>query len=71
VADTVEAASRGEIEDAMKILQNKMEEEALRHAIELAEGNQAKAARWLGISLPTMREKLRHYALHPKKDAAD
>ena len=71
VTDTVDAASRGEIEDAMKILQNKMEEEALRHAIELAEGNQAKAARWLGISLPTMREKFRHYALHPKKDAAD
>jgi DNA-binding protein Fis len=53
----------------MKILQAKMEQEALRHAIELAEGNQAKAARWLGISLPTMREKLRHYALHPKKDS--
>jgi nitrogen regulation protein NR(I) len=68
VTDTVEAASRGEIEDAMKVLQGKMEEEALRHAIELAEGNQAKAARWLGISLPTMREKLRHYALHPKQD---
>ena len=68
VTDTVEAASRGEIEDAMKILQSKMEEEALRHAIELAEGNQAKAARWLGISLPTMREKLRHYALHPRQE---
>jgi len=68
VTETVEAASRGEIEDAMKILQGKMEEEALRHAIELAEGNQAKAARWLGISLPTMREKLRLYALHPKQE---
>ena len=70
ITDTVEAASREEIEDAMKVLQSKMEEEALRHAIELAEGNQAKAARWLGISLPTMREKLRHYDLHPKQDAA-
>ena len=68
VTNTVEAASRGEIDDALKILQAKMEEEALRHAIELANGNQAKAARWLGISLPTMREKLRHYALHPKQD---
>ncbi len=68
VIDTVEAASRGEIEDAMKVLQGKVEEVALRHAIELAEGNQAKAARWLGISLPTMREKLRLYALHPKQE---
>jgi len=67
VTDTVDAASRGEIEDALKILQGKMEEEALRHAIELAEGNQAKAARWLGISMPTMREKLRNYALHPRQ----
>jgi len=71
ITDTVEASSRGEIEDALKILQAKMEEEALRHAIELAEGNQAKAARWLGISMPTMREKLRHYALHPKQEAGD
>jgi nitrogen regulation protein NR(I) len=68
ITDTVESASRGEIEDAMKLLQAKMEEEALRHAIELAEGNQAKAARWLGISMPTMREKLRHYTLHPKQE---
>ena len=66
VTDTVDAASRGEVEDALKFLHAKIEEEALRHAIELAEGNQAKAARWLGISLPTMREKLKHYALHPK-----
>jgi DNA-binding protein Fis len=67
----VEAASRGEVEDAMKVLQGKLEEVALRHAIELAEGNQAKAARWLGISLPTMREKLRHHALHPRQESAD
>ena len=71
VAETVEAASRGEIEDALKILQGKMEEEALRLAIGLADGNQAKAARWLGVSLPTMREKLKHYALHPKQEMKD
>ncbi|MDB4793675.1 sigma-54 dependent transcriptional regulator [Methylacidiphilales bacterium] len=71
ITDTVEAASRGEIEDALKILQGKMEEEALRHAIELAEGNQAKAAHWLGVSLPTMREKLRHHALHPRQAAKE
>ncbi|MEI9998640.1 MAG: sigma 54-interacting transcriptional regulator [Verrucomicrobiota bacterium] len=68
VAETVEAASRGEVADALKLLQARLEEEALRHAIGLAEGNQAKAARWLGISLPTMREKLRHYALHPRQE---
>ncbi len=71
ITDTVEAASRGEVEDALKNLQGKLEEEALRHAIELAEGNQAKAAHWLGVSLPTMREQLRLYELHPKQDAKD
>jgi len=71
VTDTVDAASRGEIEDALKILQSKIEEEALRHAMELAQGNQAKAARWLGISMPTMREKLRLHALHPKQESDD
>ncbi|HUB67969.1 MAG TPA: sigma-54 dependent transcriptional regulator [Candidatus Methylacidiphilales bacterium] len=70
ITDTVDAASRGEIDDALKTLQAKMEEEALRHAIELAGGNQAKASHWLGISLPTMREKLRHYSLHPKETSA-
>lgn len=71
VNDTVEAASRGELEGALKILQSKMEEEALRRAMELAEGNQALAARWLGTSLPTMREKLRLYSLHPKQQNGD
>jgi nitrogen regulation protein NR(I) len=66
VTDAVDAASRGEQEEALKFLHGKIEEEALRHAMALAEGNQAKAARWLGLSLPTMREKLRHHALHPK-----
>ena len=40
----------------------------VKNFIELAEGNQAKAARWLGISLPTMREKLRLYELHPRQE---
>jgi DNA-binding NtrC family response regulator len=66
ITDMVEAASRGEIEDALKILQGRLEKDALRHALELADGNQGRAARWLGISLPTMREKLRLYGLHPK-----
>ena len=37
-------------------------------AIRMARGNQSQAARWLGVSLPTMREKLLKYGLHPKTD---
>jgi len=34
-------------------------------AVLLAEGNQAKAARWLGFSRFTLREKLKQLGLHP------
>ena len=32
----------------------------------LAGGDQSKAAKWLGVSRPTMREKLLRYGLHPR-----
>ena len=41
------------------------ERELFSQAIQLAQGNQAKAARWLGISRLTMREKLNRLGLHP------
>ena len=42
-----------------------MERELFARAIQFAEGNQAKAARWLGVTRTTMREKLIHFGLHP------
>ena len=44
------------------------EREIFTRAIELAQGNQAKAARWLGISRLTLREKLHQFGLHPAQD---
>ena len=41
------------------------ERELFRRAIGLAQGNQAKAARWLGISRITMKAKLVSFDLHP------
>jgi DNA-binding protein Fis len=41
------------------------EREILTQAITLAEGNQAKSARWLGLSRFTLREKLKLLGLHP------
>jgi DNA-binding protein Fis len=36
----------------------------------LSEGNQAKAAKWLGVSRPTIREKLIQFGLyHPRESA--
>ena len=46
-----------------------MERELFARAIQLAQGNQAKAARWLGVTRTTMREKLIHFGLHPTGDA--
>jgi DNA-binding protein Fis len=36
-------------------------------AIKLAQGNQAKAARLLGVSRLTMREKLIQFGIHPSQ----
>jgi DNA-binding NtrC family response regulator len=59
-------ARRGEIEDAHAQLLAEAEREILTQAIILAEGNQAKAARWLGISRLTLREKLTQLGLRPE-----
>ena len=46
------------------------EREIITQAILLAEGNQARAARWLGLSRFTLREKLKQLGLHPESPAA-
>jgi len=62
------AAQRGEISDAYAQLHETTERILLGRAIERAQGNQAQAARWLGISRLTLREKLIHFGLHPAKE---
>jgi nitrogen regulation protein NR(I) len=56
-------AQRGEIQDAHALMLGEAEKEILTQAILLAEGNQAKASRWLGISRLTLREKLTRLGL--------
>ena len=58
-------AQRGEISDTHAQIVAEAEREILTQAIALAEGNQAKAARWLGISRLTLREKLKQLNLYP------
>src|SRR5262249_13069625 len=64
------AAQRGELSDVHARLLEAAERELFARAIDLAHGNQAKAARWLGISRLTMREKLLQFGLHPAQDPA-
>ncbi len=64
-ADLLARAKNGELNDAYEVLLGEAERELLGQAIALAEGNQAKAARWLGLSRLTLREKLKQLGLHP------
>jgi nitrogen regulation protein NR(I) len=58
-------ARSGEVHDAHAQLIQAAEKELFSRAIELAQGNQARAARWVGVSRLTMREKLIHFGIHP------
>jgi nitrogen regulation protein NR(I) len=66
-ADLLARAQRGEIEDAHGRILADAEREIITQAILLTDGNQAKAARWLGISRLTLREKLTQLGLRPAK----
>ena len=63
-------AQKGELQDAHARMLAEAEREVLTQAITLAEGNQAKAARWLGLSRFTLREKLKQLGLHPDSTEA-
>ena len=64
-------AQRGEVESVHARMIEEMERELFTRAIQLAEGNQARAARWLGVTRTTMREKLIHFGLHPTGEKQD
>ena len=65
VDELIAAAQRGELTDAHARLHETAGRILISRAIELAHGNQAKAARWLGVSRLTLREKLIQFGLHP------
>ena len=68
--DLLVRAQKGELHDAHTRMLAEAEREILTQAITLAEGNQAKAARWLGLSRFTLREKLKQLGLHPDSTEA-
>jgi nitrogen regulation protein NR(I) len=69
--DLLARAQKGELHDAHTRMLAEAEREILTQAITLAEGNQAKAARWLGLSRFTLREKLKQLGLHPGASEAN
>jgi nitrogen regulation protein NR(I) len=64
-------AEREEADGVHAEMIEEMERELFARAILLAQGNQAKAARWLGVTRTTMREKLIHFGLHPTGEKQD
>jgi nitrogen regulation protein NR(I) len=68
VDELLGAARRDEITNVHTRLLETVEHELFTRAIQQARGNQAKAARWLGISRITMKAKLVQFGLHPHQD---
>jgi nitrogen regulation protein NR(I) len=71
VDDLLAAARRGEVTDAHARALEMAEREVFTRVIQQARGNQAKAARWLGISRITMKAKLIQFGLHPSQEQAE
>ncbi len=63
------AARRGELADAHARVMEAAERELFTRAIAEAGGNQAKAARWLGVTRVTMKSKLVQFGLYSGRDA--
>jgi DNA-binding NtrC family response regulator len=66
VSNLLAQVMRSEVEGAHARVTAAAERELYSQAIQLAGGDQSKAAKWLGVSRPTMREKLLRYGLHPR-----
>jgi nitrogen regulation protein NR(I) len=68
VDELLAAARRGELADAYARVLDSAEREVFTRAIQQAQGNQARAARWLGISRVTMKAKLVQFGIHPSQE---
>ena len=69
IAHLLDRAQRGEIANAHEQMVSDLETEMFTQAIKLANGNQARAARWLGVTRLKMRERLIELGLHPARGA--
>jgi nitrogen regulation protein NR(I) len=70
IDEILEAAQQGTLPDAHAAVIEAVERQLFTRAITLAQGNQAKAARWLNVSRQTMREKLTYFGLRTPSSEA-
>jgi DNA-binding NtrC family response regulator len=69
VEDLLQSAARGEHQDVHAQVLVLAESILFTRAHELTDGNQAKAARWLGVARQTIRDKWKHFGLSQPPDA--
>ena len=63
IAEVLNRAQSGDLQNVYSRMIADLEPELYQQAIQLAQGNQAKAARWLGVTRLKMREKLAQLGL--------
>jgi DNA-binding protein Fis len=68
VAELLARAQAGDITNAYARMVADLEPELYKQAIQLAQGNQARAARWLGVTRLKMREKLNQLGLRAGRE---
>ena len=64
VTELLSKAAREQLTNVETVFSDTVERELYAQALKMA-GNQLQAAKWLGVSRTTMREKLIRYGLHP------
>jgi len=68
ISDLLEIAGRGTGMNVNSMVTEWVERELYGQAIQLAQGDQTKVAKWLGVSRPTVRDRLLRYGLNPASD---
>lgn len=69
IAEWLALAQQGRAPKVAQLVQEEVERELYAQALRLAQGDRAKLAAWLGVSRPTLREKLIRYGLDTTSDA--
>jgi DNA-binding protein Fis len=65
VSELLARARNGELDHIQDTVSEMVDRELYAQAIQRASGDQSKAARWLGVSRPTMLDKLTKIGLRP------
>lgn len=70
IAELMDAVERGETHNAFARMLADLEPELYAQAIRRAQGNLTRAAQWLGVTRLKMREKLKEFGLHPRRETS-